>query len=734
MTINSTENRASNLTDGVSTLFTFPYRFLLDEDLVVLLVNNSTGASTKLMLTTDYTVSGAGSPSGGSITTVATYPTGSTIVIYRDPSLVQLMDLVKNDKFPPDTVENAIDKLTMIAQRFKDIFSRAITLPDSYTGSASGALPSPIANYFLRWKSDASGLENADIGVLGAVGLPIVVAEGGTGAVTAADARTNLGAAPTASPTFTGTVTMTGATVNVPTAAAADNDTSVASTAFVQGELASGRNVNVPVRQTVLSGVLSSGVPAALTTGSGLLPGLDASPTPLAIAFANGFGAVGSVDTVSVVSADATTIGSALPANNTSFIYADRLSDTAVTWGQTLSPPQYGEAYNRTSSFVLNFEAADASTSIIDGFGNAFTAFGNAQIDTAQFKFGSSSLLVDGTTDYIITNSITSLPATGWTYEGWVRFNALPGNGAYVCLGAFASPTGFGATLYLFNNAGTYELRMGISSNTTSNNVLASTSGTPIATPTIGVWYHFAMTHDLKNGAFRNYWNGVAAQGQASTEFIGAIDRVVIGTDYDGTANPLNGWLDGLSFVPYCKYPAATTFTPPATAPAVEGHFFSIPEMKMYEVTGASGTAGTDPTMTRRDRVFVGECATGAATVSSAITYAYRGRYIGSVTVPAAATRVSWAHNLGVGEPLMNCRMISRVNIGNYRPGDSTMAGIYSATGPYLLPALQGEGRNTASFVCGPNGIGGPNRTNGTPSDLSIAAGWSLQLNATRGW
>jgi len=61
-----------------------------------------------------------------------------------------------------------------------------------------------------------------DINKMG--GLPLAVTGGGTGSTTAAGALTNLGAAPTASPTFTGTITATGDTIVTQTGGAFSTD------------------------------------------------------------------------------------------------------------------------------------------------------------------------------------------------------------------------------------------------------------------------------------------------------------------------------------------------------------------------------------------------------------------------------------------------------------------------------------------------------------------------------
>lgn len=63
------------------------------------------------------------------------------------------------------------------------------------------------------------------------VGLPVPMAQGGTGATTAAGARSALGAASLASPAFTGTPT-------APTAAAGTSTTQLATTEFVAGAIA----------------------------------------------------------------------------------------------------------------------------------------------------------------------------------------------------------------------------------------------------------------------------------------------------------------------------------------------------------------------------------------------------------------------------------------------------------------------------------------------------------------
>ena len=64
MTISTTESRKSYTGNGSTVAFSFPYKFLADCDLKVYVDN------VLKTLTTDYTVSGAGSDSGGTVTFV----------------------------------------------------------------------------------------------------------------------------------------------------------------------------------------------------------------------------------------------------------------------------------------------------------------------------------------------------------------------------------------------------------------------------------------------------------------------------------------------------------------------------------------------------------------------------------------------------------------------------------------------------------------------------------------
>lgn len=165
MTVQSTVSRIDYSGNGTSTDFAVPFYFINATDLVVLLVS-SAGVSVTQLITTNYTVTGAGDESGGQVSMVVAPPIGYRLVILRDPPVTQLIDYQDNDPFPAETHELGLDKLTMLCQRAFDKIARAFTLTDADTSGASTTLPIPTANSVIAWDSTASALVNLDAGTL----------------------------------------------------------------------------------------------------------------------------------------------------------------------------------------------------------------------------------------------------------------------------------------------------------------------------------------------------------------------------------------------------------------------------------------------------------------------------------------------------------------------------------------------------------------------------------------
>jgi len=147
MTISTTDSRISYNGNGVTTVFSFPYRFLANGDIVVVSVS-STGVETVKTLTTDYTLTGAGDDAGGSVTMLVAPASGTRLIIYRDTEVVQETDYTSGDAFPAESHERALDRLTMILQEKTPGAAgatRAIQIPIGDPGDVNTVLPPSIA-------------------------------------------------------------------------------------------------------------------------------------------------------------------------------------------------------------------------------------------------------------------------------------------------------------------------------------------------------------------------------------------------------------------------------------------------------------------------------------------------------------------------------------------------------------------------------------------------------------
>lgn len=161
MTISTTNSRVEYTGAGTTGPFSFPHYFLEDDDLVVIKRTIATGAQQTLTLTTDYTVSGAGVPAGGSVTTVAAVSSAYEIIIFRDPDILQGTEYPEGDRFPSASHEKALDKLTMVAQRLKDMISRSLRLTDGDTTGGAMELPIDRASKYMAFDADGNPVATA---------------------------------------------------------------------------------------------------------------------------------------------------------------------------------------------------------------------------------------------------------------------------------------------------------------------------------------------------------------------------------------------------------------------------------------------------------------------------------------------------------------------------------------------------------------------------------------------
>lgn len=156
MTVASTTARLDYAGDGSSKGFPVGFYFLENSHLAVYL-RDANGAETLKQLSNDYTVNGAGEPSGGTVTFITAPPAGTSVVIMRNVPLTQDVDYPRNDPFPAATHERAIDKLTMIVQQLSLTLARTLRIAPTDTDGSINAIPSSTARANRTLVFDADG-------------------------------------------------------------------------------------------------------------------------------------------------------------------------------------------------------------------------------------------------------------------------------------------------------------------------------------------------------------------------------------------------------------------------------------------------------------------------------------------------------------------------------------------------------------------------------------------------
>ena len=151
--------------DGLDTTFDFPFGIYNTSDLVVQLINETTGDSDTQIETTEYVVSASNNnywkTSPGGTVTFVTAPTSSQeVYMYRDPETLQGLNLKKYSKMNqvnPKSLEDVLNKIVTQIQNMQRQINLAIKVPAN-EGNLDLEVPNAIdrAGYIAGY--DSSGL------------------------------------------------------------------------------------------------------------------------------------------------------------------------------------------------------------------------------------------------------------------------------------------------------------------------------------------------------------------------------------------------------------------------------------------------------------------------------------------------------------------------------------------------------------------------------------------------
>lgn len=148
MTIASTSPSIEYIGVGAATPLSVPFRFFANADLIV--TSTVSGITTTLVSGTDYTVTGANNPAGGTVTPTDIIAIGTIWKIVRITARTQLTDFVDGNDFPAEAHENGLDRLMAIQQeqdvQIDDVQSRAYLVPP---GDGGGTFPADRADQIV---------------------------------------------------------------------------------------------------------------------------------------------------------------------------------------------------------------------------------------------------------------------------------------------------------------------------------------------------------------------------------------------------------------------------------------------------------------------------------------------------------------------------------------------------------------------------------------------------------
>ena len=164
MTVSTTTRKNSYTGNGSSTVFAYSFRIFSDSDIKVYV------DGTLKSLSTHYTISGAGSASGGNVTFTSgnTPPDTKSVVIIRELPRTQPTDYVANSALSATSLEDTADKNLMLIQEIdakaEDGFRFADTVVDAGTITIDKNA-ADRANKLLSFDASGNLIATQEIGV-----------------------------------------------------------------------------------------------------------------------------------------------------------------------------------------------------------------------------------------------------------------------------------------------------------------------------------------------------------------------------------------------------------------------------------------------------------------------------------------------------------------------------------------------------------------------------------------
>ncbi len=156
--------------NGGQTVFDYDFLILDSADLVVKETKDPGGDNESTTTLTegagkDYTVSGVGDESGGSITLNSGADDGDLYTLQRKSPIERITDFLQAGGYRAEDINRQLDEIFLILQELELKIKRGLT--SSVESSVEDlVLPDPVAGNLLKWNQNEDGLVNVTISSL----------------------------------------------------------------------------------------------------------------------------------------------------------------------------------------------------------------------------------------------------------------------------------------------------------------------------------------------------------------------------------------------------------------------------------------------------------------------------------------------------------------------------------------------------------------------------------------
>ena len=146
---------------GGETSYSVPFPFQDNDDIEIWRFANADDLTgTKLSEGVHYSLTGAGSPSGGTATLVTAATAGQRYLRMGKAVIARVLSVVRDGRFKSEAIDEDIDRFIIIAQELSRDLGQAVRVP---LGSSVAELPAPEPDKFWKWNAAGTGVEFVDI-------------------------------------------------------------------------------------------------------------------------------------------------------------------------------------------------------------------------------------------------------------------------------------------------------------------------------------------------------------------------------------------------------------------------------------------------------------------------------------------------------------------------------------------------------------------------------------------